>query len=410
MAVNKLDNSMIDSNDIGTSANQLLKLDGTSKIPAVDGSLLTGFTSSFTSSASDPTISTNPSGGVGTLWKNTTSGEVYCCTDATAGANVWTNVGAGTGDVKPVYNHQGKAYGYIAGGTDETAPHGAANNTIQRFSFTSDSNATDVGDLTQIYADPQGYSSTTHGYCCGGYFWPVSAPGDTMNKYAFASSAAGSDIGNLAANTYGAKGCSDTHGANKGYQVGGNSYNVNLYIVNFASDGNVTDSGYDLYAPAYSGSATASNTHGYSMGGGISGTPQTNVIQKFPFASLANSTDVGDLADTVFGNPAGGASITHGYSSGGSGTGPFTTRSNKIEKFSFVSDGNGTDIGNLLVSITQCTGGSSDTHTYVCGGDSTGSSTDLRNEIQKWSHASDGDATDVANLTIDLRNPTTSWD
>ena len=405
LSLTKVDVGMME--DVGTSANQLVQLDSNAKIPAVDGSLLTGL--GGLSGSSDPTISTNP-GTVGKSYKNTTSGEMYICTDATAGANVWTNVGAGSGDIADVSNHQGKVYGYIAGGTDETAPHGAANNTIQRFSFTSDSNATDVGDMTQIHADPQGYSSTTHGYCCGGYFWPVSAPGDTINKYAFASSAAGSDIGNLAGNTYGAKGVSDTHGANKGYQVAGNSYNVNLYIVNFASDGNVTDSGYDLFVAAYAGGGTASNTHGYSMGGGVSGTPQTNVIQKFPFASLANSTDVGDLADTVFGNPAGGASTTHGYSSGGSGTGPFTTRSNKIEKFSFVSDGNGTDIGNLLVSITQCTGGSSDTHNYVCGGDSTGSSTDLRNEIQKWSHASDGDATDVANLTIDLRNPTTSWE
>ena len=323
---------------------------------------------------------------------------------------MWTNVGAGTGDVKPVYNHQGKAYGYIAGGTDETAPHGAANNTIQRFSFTSDSNATDVGDLTQIHADPQGYSSTTHGYCCGGYFWPVSAPGDTMNKYAFASSAAGSDIGNLAANTYGAKGCSDTHGANKGYQVAGNSYNVNLYIVNFASDGNVTDSGFDLFVASYAGGGTASNTHGYAMGGGISGTPKTDTIQKFPFASLATSTDVGNLVVTMLGNPAGGSSENYGYLSGGDGSSPGGAATDTIQKFSFTSDGNATDIGNLIVAITQPTGGSSETHTYVCGGDSTGSSTNIENRIQKWSHASDGNSTDVADLTIDLRMSTTSWE
>ena len=117
MAVNKLDNSMLDANTIGTSANQLLKLDGTTKIPAVDGSLLTGLSASFTSSASDPVITTNPSGGVGTLWKNTTSGEVYCCTDATAGENVWTNIGDGTGDIKPESRpRQGEEYGYHSGG------------------------------------------------------------------------------------------------------------------------------------------------------------------------------------------------------------------------------------------------------------------------------------------------------
>ncbi len=40
-------------------------------------------------SASDPTVSTNPT--LGSLWLNSTSGDVYVCTDATAGANVWTN-------------------------------------------------------------------------------------------------------------------------------------------------------------------------------------------------------------------------------------------------------------------------------------------------------------------------------
>ena len=78
MAVNKFDNSMFDANTIGTSANQLLQLDGSAKIPAVDGSLLTGIPVSFTKSSSDPVIATNPSGGVGTIWVNTTSGEVYC--------------------------------------------------------------------------------------------------------------------------------------------------------------------------------------------------------------------------------------------------------------------------------------------------------------------------------------------
>ena len=67
MAVNKFDNSMLDANTIGTSANQLLQLDSNTKYPAADGSLLTGIPSPFTASASDPTISTNPSGGVGKI-------------------------------------------------------------------------------------------------------------------------------------------------------------------------------------------------------------------------------------------------------------------------------------------------------------------------------------------------------
>jgi hypothetical protein len=69
-----------------------------SAMPAIDGSNLTGI-SSFTKNANDPAANTNPAGGVGTVWANTTSGEMYVCTDATAGANVWFNVGGGTGNV-----------------------------------------------------------------------------------------------------------------------------------------------------------------------------------------------------------------------------------------------------------------------------------------------------------------------
>ena len=72
----------------------------TGAMPAMDGSNVTG-ASSVTKSTSDPAIDTNPSGGVGTLWLNKTSGEMFALTDATAGANVWTNVGGGEGDVVP---------------------------------------------------------------------------------------------------------------------------------------------------------------------------------------------------------------------------------------------------------------------------------------------------------------------
>jgi hypothetical protein len=144
MAVNKFDNSMFDAGTIGTTANKLLQLDGSAKIPAVDGTLLTGIPSAFTKSASDPAIATNPSGGVGTIWANTTSGEVYCCTDATAGANVWTNIGAGTGDITPFYG-LGDTYGYAAGG-GAGAP--LYSNVIEKFAFNTSNNATDVGDLT----------------------------------------------------------------------------------------------------------------------------------------------------------------------------------------------------------------------------------------------------------------------
>ena len=67
-------------------------LEGT--LPALDGSPLTGV-QGFRKNASDPLVTSN--GTQGDVWVNTTSGEVYVLTDATTDANVWTNVGEGTG-------------------------------------------------------------------------------------------------------------------------------------------------------------------------------------------------------------------------------------------------------------------------------------------------------------------------
>ena len=67
-------------------------LEGT--LPVLDGSPLTGV-SGFRKNASDPLGNSN--GTQGDVWVNTASGEVYVLTDATTNANVWTNVGDGSG-------------------------------------------------------------------------------------------------------------------------------------------------------------------------------------------------------------------------------------------------------------------------------------------------------------------------
>ena len=69
-----------------------------------DGSSLTGISSAISSltdttvSASNPTVSTNPSA-TGHLWVNKTLGRLYVATDVSAGANVWTNIGGQSGNI-----------------------------------------------------------------------------------------------------------------------------------------------------------------------------------------------------------------------------------------------------------------------------------------------------------------------
>ena len=68
-----------------------------SSLPAADGSQIRYVGDSPTTSASNPSASSNLK--LGHVWINSTSGEVYICTSQTENANYWTNVGDGSGDI-----------------------------------------------------------------------------------------------------------------------------------------------------------------------------------------------------------------------------------------------------------------------------------------------------------------------
>ena len=104
----------------------------------------TGFsTDEITKSTSEPAANINPSGGVGTIWLRTTTGEMYCCTDATTNANVWTNIGDGTGTMPFT--------GMTAtGGTITTS------GDYKISTFTSSGTWTKPTDITKVIVEVQG--------------------------------------------------------------------------------------------------------------------------------------------------------------------------------------------------------------------------------------------------------------
>ena len=170
-----------------------------------------------TVSASDPTITTNST--LGTQWANSTSGEFYICTDATADANVWTNVGSGSGDIHP-YTFQGTVSGYTCGGYTGSSTDV---DVIDKFSFSSDANATDVGDLTVINWGPSGQTSFTHGYTAGGGRYTGSVS-NVIDKFSFSSDGNASDVGDLTAARKRLGGqSSSTYGYASGGNTGSNS-------------------------------------------------------------------------------------------------------------------------------------------------------------------------------------------
>jgi len=371
--------------DTGTTANKLVVLDGSGKIPAVDGSLLTGIVGA-TKSTSDPTISTNPSGGVGTEWHNKTTGQMYICTDATAGANVWINVGAGSGNIQ-AYSFQGSNYGYVYGRS------GAPNvKQIDRWSLSSDADSTDVGDQLTEANTWGGNTSTTHGYCAGGK--PPGPGQDTIQKFPFAAAAGFTmtDVGNLTlARDYVSSSSSETYGYTSGGVHGapprGRTNIIDKF--SFSADGNATDVG-DILAARGGWCGASSTTYGYHAGGSGVGGPSTNSIEKYSFSSNANSTDVGDMLTANI-QGCGASSTTYGYHAGAE-TPSYT---NVIQKWSFSSDGNATDVGDLTTTIAVACGVSSTTHGYSAGGYPAA----YIDRIEKWIFSSDANATDIANLT-----------
>jgi len=299
--------------------------------------------------------------------------------------------GAGAGGGAPSVS-----FGYSSGGYAPTSPAPTyVDNIIQKFSFSSDGNATDVGDLTVGRKWVSGQSSSVSGYTSGG-MTGIPSPDDRsiIDKFPFASDGNATDVGDLTIffSGYGRIHTSGQSSADNGYVSGGtsNNYEKSVDKFPFSSDANATDMG-DLIETLNTTAGQSSADNGYVSGGknASAGSIDVNIIQKFPFASDSNATDVGDLTIDRSGS-CGQSSSVSGYTSGGV-PGPVDT----IDKFPFASDSNATDVGDLLNTKGNGSGQSSSVSGYVTGG---GGDPSSWNMIQKFSFTTDGNSTDVGDL------------
>ena len=340
-----LDNAITSSKVVSMDAAKL-----TGDLPELDGSSLTGITGGvLIKNASDPAIDTNPSGGVGTLWVNTTSGQVYILTDATAGSNVWINVGTGSDDVEP-YSFQGSIAGYESGG------HGFGTK-VDKFSFITDSDSTTVASLYESKKRATATPSSTHGYTAGNY----SPNGNVIEKMAYASDSDGSYVGDL--NVARGRSCSQASATNGYMSSGGdNPSHVAIYErYSFISDDNAINIG-NINSKREAPSGHSSTIHGY-VSKGYGGSPATARTdrERFSFASDSTITTMNGLATANHGSGGSCSSSTHGYHVGGGVT-------NIIDKYSFATDAIATDVGDLQASKYLVNGTSSATDGYGSGG------------------------------------------
>jgi len=127
--------------------------------------------------------------------------------------------------------------GYVAG----TMIPSYTSNIIDKFPFAADTTATDVGDLTVARAGAVGQSSTTHGYASGG-FNNLNNPGNTniIDKFPFATDTNATDVGDLTDARSIAAGQSST---TSGYTSGGQGSFPLYELVDkfpFATDSNAS--------------------------------------------------------------------------------------------------------------------------------------------------------------------------
>ena len=129
-----------------------------------------------------------------------------------------------------------------------------------------------------------------------------------------------------------------------------------------------------------------------------------NQIEKFSFSSDGNTSDVGDLL-SLTAQCTGHQSDTHSYASNGNSTSAPYYAINTIQKWTHASDNNSTDVGDMVTYGVTGAGTSSTTHGYAAGGYWQASPT-YRNNIEKFAFASDGNATDVGDLSVSRANLT----
>ena len=157
---------------------------------------------------------------------------------------------------------------------------------IDKLSYSSGGDSTNVASVTIARAHSAGQSSSTHGYCSGGY----ASLTDRIDKFNMSTDADSTDVGNLLGSYYALTGNSST---DYGYCSGNQNVSNVIQKFSFSSDGDSTDIANLVSAFSSAGTGPSSTTYGYTVGGNAS--PYTDQIQKFSFSSDADATDVGNL-------------------------------------------------------------------------------------------------------------------
>ena len=145
----------------------------------------------------------------------------------------------------------------------------------------------DVSESSLEYVAP--FQGSNYGYSSGGYTGSIS---DVIDRFAFSSNTTATDWGNLTLARYAVSGQSSaTDGFTSSGYIGSNSNSNTIDKFSFTSSSGASDHG-DISSTRRWLAGQSSSTDGFSSGG--NGT--SNVIDKFAFSSNTTATDHGNLS------------------------------------------------------------------------------------------------------------------
>lgn len=265
-------------------------------LPALDGSALTGLAPSdnVLNNSTDPVITTNPANGVGTLWINNITGNIFICTDATTDENVWDSIGNDTSDVAPIPPFPAVGNRGVFGNTgrNQTVVH------MQYISIPTLGNSTNFGNFQIIRNGPPGGTSNgSRGVVGGGYQYSSGNYMDDISYVTIATPGNAQVFGNL---TTIRSACAAAGNETRAIfacghgTLGHGSFSTVIDYVTTATTGDAQAFGNTSAGKTYI-DGCASSTRAFYLGGYLTGYVKTTIIEHVTIASTGNATTFGNL-------------------------------------------------------------------------------------------------------------------
>ena len=217
----------------------------------------------------------------GTIWVDSTNGDMYICSDHSAENSVWLNMEGD--DVNPP-----KMYGEtLAWNYAGWAGSGTGKETIERWSYSSPANATDSGELTTARRNCGigQFHTDDYGFVAGGFLQGPNVVVNQIGRFPFSATYDETDVGEFDTGSWFSATCSDkTYGWVAGGLIGPTSTTTNrIEKVTFGSPAPTSDIGEQAGAlQNQAGISDINNDRAFFVGGIVpnpgAGT-RTNVIE-----------------------------------------------------------------------------------------------------------------------------------